>query len=207
MIKKQQRWIALLVVCTFMWLLQVSTMPVAAANAPEQISSASSAQGPRFIEEEGDSGYRAKKKSALPIILIGVGVVAIAAVLFLVVLKTSYDIVGTWKETDTLISGTTTMVFSGNKSSGSLELPDYSDTGTYTVDGKTVHFEFNTPGYNYNFVFDGQFDSKDKMSGTVKFYSNGAVDDEGTWSATRTATTPTGNSKLPMANRPAKNQK
>ena len=85
-----------------MWLLQVSTMPVAAASAPEQIGSANAEQAPRFIEEEGDGGYQAKKKSILPIILIGVGVVAVAAVLFLVVLKTKYDIIGSWSETNTI---------------------------------------------------------------------------------------------------------
>jgi hypothetical protein len=203
MIKKQQKWIALLVTLTFVWLLQVSTMPVAAANAPEQISSAGSEQGPRVIEEEGDSGYHAKKKSILPIVLIGVGVVAIAAVLFLVVLKTSYDIVGTWEETNTMMTGTTTIIFSGDKSSGTLELQEYIDTGTYSVDSKTVHFEFNASGYDYNFVYDGQFDTKDKMSGTVKYYEGTTVADQGTWTANRVATT-AGNGKRPMANRSAR---
>ena len=98
MIKKQQKWIALLVTLTFMGLLQVSTMPMTAANAPEQISSANSEQAPNFIEEEGDSSYQSKKKSIMPVILIGVGVAAVAAVLFLVVLKTKYDITGAWTD-------------------------------------------------------------------------------------------------------------
>jgi hypothetical protein len=92
MIKKQQKWIALLVTLTFMWLLQVSTMPMAAANAPEQIGSAGAEQGPDYVEAVGHKVAPAKKKSILPIILIGVGVVAVAAVLFLVVLKTKYDL-------------------------------------------------------------------------------------------------------------------
>ena len=96
MIKKQQKWIAVLVTLTFVWLLQVSTMPALAADSAEQISSANAEQGPRFIEEEEGGGYKAKKSSALPIILIGVGVAAVAAVLFLVVLKTKYDITGEW---------------------------------------------------------------------------------------------------------------
>ena len=173
MIKKQQKWIALLVTLTFMWLLQVSAMPLAAANAPEQIASASKEQGPGFIEEEGDSGYQTPKKSILPIILIGVGVVALAAVLFLVVLKTNYDIVGSWLESNTIwTQGNTTIVFSGDKKSGTLALEEFIDTGTYTVDGKTVHFEFHAAGQIYNWVYDGQFDSKDKMSGTVQFKQN-----------------------------------
>ena len=188
MIKKQQKWIALLVTLTFMWLLQVSTMPLAASSAPEQISSANTEQAPRFIEEEEDGGYRAKKSSALPIILIGVGVAALAAVLFLVVLKTKYDIVGSWRASDTILTDTITIIFSGDKKSGNLTLEEFTDTGRYTVDGKTVHFEFNTPGYDYNFVYDGQFDTKDKMSGTLKYYSNNVLEEEGTWQATRIAT-------------------
>jgi hypothetical protein len=200
MIKKQQKRIAILVTLTFVWLLQVSTMPVAAANAPEQISSASSEQGPRVIEEEGDSGYHAKKKSIMPIILIGVGVVAIAAVLFLVVLKTTYDIVGTWDESNTMFSEGTTIHFNGDKKSGTLDMEVYSDTGTYSVDGKNVHFEFNTPGHGYNFVYDGQFDDKDNMSGTVKYYEGSTVAEQGTWSANRVSTS-AGSGKLPMGNR------
>jgi hypothetical protein len=206
MIKKQQKWIALLVTLTFVWLLQVSTMPIAAASAPEQISSANAEQAPRFIEEEETSGYPAKKKSILPIILIGVGVVAVAAVLFLVVLKTTYDITGSWSETNTMWTGGTTITFTGNKSSGTLELAEYTDTGTYTVDGKTVHFEFNTPGYGYNIVYDGQFDEKDKMSGTVKYYEGTTVATQGTWTATRIAAT-AGTGKLPMVNRPTRKLK
>jgi hypothetical protein len=203
MIKKQQKWIALLVTLAFVWLLQVSTMPLAAAGTAEQVSSANHEQGPRFIEEEGHRGYHAAKKSILPYVLIGVGVVAVAAVLILVVLKTSYNIVGTWEETNTMMSNTTEIVFSGSKSSGTVELTDYIDTGTYTVSSKTVHFEFHATGYNYNFVYDGQFDTKDKMSGTVKYYEGSTVSDQGTWSATRAATT-AGSGKLPMAVRSAR---
>jgi hypothetical protein len=206
MIKKQQKWIALLVTLTFMGLLQVSTMPCAAAAAgtTEQISAANAEQGPRYIEEEGDSGFVAKKKSILPIILIGVGVIAVAAVLFLVVLKTSYDITGTWTETDTIwTGGDTTIIFSGDKASGTLRLEEFDDTGTYTVDGKTVHFEFSTAGSAYKWVFDGQFDEKDKMSGTVQYLYNNAVSDTGTWTATRNSAAAT-SSKLPMAKRTAR---
>ena len=131
MIKKQQKWIALLVTLTFMWLLQVSTMPLVAANAPEQISSANAEQAPSYIEEEGASGYQAKKKSILPIILIGVGIVAVAAVLFLVVLKTKYDIMGTWDfayiSTSPAHTWTWTLVFTGDKKSGVFV--DAGDTG------------------------------------------------------------------------------
>jgi hypothetical protein len=71
-----------------MWLLQVSTMPLGAANTTEQVSSANDEQGPRFIEEDGDSSYQVKKKgSILPYILIAVGVTAGIALLYFLVLK------------------------------------------------------------------------------------------------------------------------
>jgi hypothetical protein len=189
MIKKQQKWIALLVTLTFMWLLQVSTMPVAAANTPEQISSASNEQGPSFIEEEGYSGYQAPKKSILPIILIGVGVAAVAAVLFLVVLKTSYDITGQWSfsfiATNTTKNWTWTMTFTGNKKNGNFR-DNFDDTGTYTVDGKNVHFQFD----DFNVTGTGTFTSKDAMSGTATFVDviiGTTPVTAATWTATRTA--------------------
>lgn len=207
MINKHRKWIAVLVAFTFMGLLQVSAMPVAAANTTEQISSANSEQGPNFIEEEGDSGFVAKKKSILPYVLIGVGAAALGAILFLVVLKTSYDIVGSWTEIDTIYTaGATTIVFSGDKSSGTLALVEFDDTGTYTVDGKTVHFEFSVVGYTSKWVFDGQFDDKDKMSGTLQYLNNGAVEDTGTWQATRISTA-AGSGKLPMATRSPRKRK
>ena len=191
MIKKQQKWIALLVTLTFMWLLQVSTMPLAAANAPEQITSANKEQGPRFIEEEGDTVYRAKKSSALPIILIGVGVIAVAAVLFLVVLKTSYDITGQWSfsfvATNTTKNWIWTMTFNGDKKSGTF-IDYWSDTGTYTVDGKNVHFQFD----DFNITGTGTFGSKDAMSGTVTLTNvliDGVSVTAATWTATRVGTT------------------
>jgi hypothetical protein len=207
MMKKHQKWIALLVTLTFIWLLQVSVMPLAAASTTEQIGSANKEQGPSFIEEEGDSGYQTPKKSILPIILIGVGVAAVAAVLFLVVLKTKYDIVGSWSETNTIwTSGATTIIFSGDKKSGTLTLQGFIDTGTYTVDGKTVHFEFHAAGTTYNWIYDGQFNTKDTMSGTVKFSQNNVVTEEGTWSATRVATAAeTG--KVPLVSRDARELK
>jgi hypothetical protein len=190
MIKKQQKWIALLVTLAFVWLLQISTMPVAAASAPEQISSAGSEQGPRFIEEEGGSGYHARKKSILPVILIGVGVVAIAAVLFLVVLKTTYDIVGTWDFNYTSVSPaktwTWTMVFSGDKQSGTFD--DAGDTGTYTVDGKNVSISYD----DWDINLTGQFDGKDKMSGSATFTDltiYGLDINNATFTAVRTGTT------------------
>ena len=194
MIKKQQKWIALFVTLTFVWLLQISTMPMAAASAPELTSSTSNDQGPRFIEEEGDSGYQAPKKSILPVILIGVGVVALAAVLFLVVLKTSYDIVGTWEfnytSTAPAKTWTWTLVFSGDKKSGTFV--DAGDTGTYTVDGKNVTIRYNAPWDNNIAISGAKFDGKDTMSGTATFtdLKVGGIDVfSATWTATRAGST------------------
>jgi hypothetical protein len=171
MIKKYQKWIALLVVCTFAWLMQISTMPceAAAAGATEQISAANAEQGPRYIEEEGNGGFVAKKKSILPIVLIGVGVIAVAAVLFLVVLKTSYDIRGDWN-VSRIAAGSTfnfTVNFSGEKASGTFEADQSGNLlpGTYTVDGKNVEWIFES-GSNYT----GTFTDKDAMSGSYLKY-------------------------------------
>jgi hypothetical protein len=193
MIKKQQKWIALLVTLTFMWLLQVSTMPVAAASAPEQIASASTEQAPGFIEQEGTSGYQAQKKSILPIILIGVGVVAVAAVLFLVVLKTKYDIRGTWSVTAIWVghaqSPAFTLVFAGtSKDSGTFT--EGTTPGTYTADGKNVTWKYNA----YPITATGTFSGKDSISGTLASTLPGYTSG-GTFTATRTAAAAgTGNS-------------
>jgi hypothetical protein len=185
MIKKQQKWTALLVTLTFVWLLQVSTMPMAAANAPEQIGSANKDQGPRFIEEEGGGGYHAKKKSILPMVLVGVGVVAVAAVLVLVVFKTSYDIRGNWDVSRTSNGSTYdfTVTFSGEKASGSFEANQSGSllTGTYTADNKDVVWTFASSS-----KYTGTFSGKDTMSGTYLKYDGTTT---GTWTATRTAAT------------------
>lgn len=193
MIKKQQKWIALLVTLTFAWLLQVSTIPLAAANTTEQVSAASAEQAPSFIEEEGDAGYQAKKKSILPIVLIGVGVVAVAAVLVLVVFKTTYNVVGTWNfdyvSTSPANTWTWTLVFSGDKKSGTFN--DSGDTGTYTVDGKNVTIKYNAPWDNNIAIIGAKFDGKDKMSGTATFTDitiGGIEITSASWTATRAGT-------------------
>jgi len=137
--KNYKKLIAMTVIFTFLSLLQISAMPLRAEQAPAATGTSieNPEQAPNFIEEEGGSGYQAKKKSIVPVVLIGLGVVAVAAVLFLVVLKTKYDIVGSWSETNTIwTQGATVIVFSGDKKSGTLALEGFLDTGTYTVDGR-----------------------------------------------------------------------
>jgi hypothetical protein len=188
MLKKQQRWIALVVVCTFMWLLQVSSMPLAAAGASAQIGSATAEQGPDYVEAISHKAAPAKKKSILPLVLIGVGALAVtAAVLFLVVLK-NYDITGNWSiswrwTAGSTASDTVAFTFVGTKKSGAVS-EGYGDTGTYSVDGKNVTWTLSS--YDPQFVWTGKFDGKDKMSGTMALPSQG---DSGTWTATRVVTT------------------
>jgi hypothetical protein len=182
MIKKQQKWIALLVTLTFMWLLQVSTMPMAAAGTTEQAGLVNAEQGPGYVEAAGHKYVPPPKRSILPYILIGVGVVAVAAVLFLVVLKTKYDITGSWTFVFVGPSQVTyVLTFTGTKASGSFKfdiVPAY--TGPYTVDGKNV--TMSIPGFT-GLQFSGQFTAKDTMTGTW-------IDGSATynWTATRNAT-------------------
>jgi hypothetical protein len=190
MIKKQQKWIALLVTLTFMWLLQASTMPVAAADSAAQVSAANAEQGSGVVEAVGHKVAPAKKKSILPIVLIGVGVVAVAAVLFLVVLKTKYDLRGTWSLTRSSefywITNPRTFVFAGtSKDSGTLTVTGFADNGPWTADGKDVSFTMTTNG-TYLWTFTGAFTDKDTLSGTLN-YHDASHDINGTWTATRTA--------------------
>ncbi|MBN2399505.1 MAG: hypothetical protein JXI33_04105 [Candidatus Aminicenantes bacterium] len=123
MIKKQQRWIALLVTLTFIWLLQVSKLPLNAAGNSEQVRAAHAEQEPDYFEAIAQKTAPAKKKSILPWILIGVGVLGVtAAVLFLVVLKKDYDITGAWNFVFTTGGGSVSYVktFSGTKKSGTF---------------------------------------------------------------------------------------
>jgi hypothetical protein len=183
MIKKQKKWIALFVALTFMWLLQVSTMPVAAAGTTEQVGSASAEQGPDFVEAAGHKVAPAPKKSILPIILIGVGVVAVAAVLILVVFKTKYDITGSWTFIFTGPSSVIfTITFTGTKASGNYVTAGNSGlAGTYIVEDKNVTLTVNSFP---TIQFSGQFTDKDTMTGT---YVEGSA--HYTWTATRMATT------------------
>ena len=166
MIKKQQKWIALFVALTFIWLMKVSTMPVAAAE-----------QGPDYFEAAGNKPAPAAKKSILPYVLIGVGVVAVAAVLFLVVLKKDYDIVGSWH---IILTGTgggapnkdyDPVIFTGDKKSGTYQVETFYDgMGTYTVDGKTVTLRSTHASYP-NWVWNGEFTDETHISGTATFES------------------------------------
>ena len=185
--KHYRKWVAVSVIFAFLCLLQASTMPLRAEQSQGQSKTTmkSAEQGPNFIEEEG-APYAAKKKSIVPVVLIGVGVVAVAAVLVLVVFKTNYDITGTWTinihfVTTGFTDYTSTWVFSGSKTSGTFVENDAGSTypGTYTVTNKKdVWFKYDA----YADTYVGQFTSKNQMSGT--FSTSGY---NSTWTAAKTS--------------------
>ena len=212
LIKVHKKTITLILIATFFYLIQITAMPLGAetsrASGNETMNSTGNETG--LIEQEAPAGYAKKKSSVLPIIIGVVAVGAIAAVLVLVVFKTKYDITGTWSVTDSTSSDSYDIVFSGDKKSGTLTLePTYLDTGTYTVSSKTVYFEYSATGYTYKWVYDGQFDDKDTMSGTVKYVPGGSgTTSTGTWSATRSTTTTSSiNKKATMGRAPAREVK
>ncbi len=174
MMKKHERWIALLVVCTFTWLIQVYTMPAAAAGTTEQVGSASAEQGPDYYETISQKAAPAKKKSVLPMILIGVGVLAVTAVVLFLFVLNKYDIVGTWSLTYNWLKGTYTYdaVFSGSKKSGTMTLGG-AIGGAYTVDGKKVTCYVQVSDQKLEFV--GEFSSKTHMSGQLNFYWDNVI--------------------------------
>lgn len=191
MSKTQQKWVALAVIFTFMGLLQVSAMPLRADQSPGQAGTTieDAEQAPNFIEEEGGGVIQPRKKSILPILIGVVAVGAIAAVLFLVVLKTKYDIVGTWDFNFSSASPAHTWVwtltFSGDKKSGTF-VDNFSDTGTYSVSDKDVTIDYNA----WDIQFIGKFDGKDKMTGSATFAGltvGGKDITSATWTATRLA--------------------
>jgi hypothetical protein len=84
MIKKQQRWIALLVAISFAWLLQVSAMPLAAIESSEQVAAAGAEQAPGFIEQLGPDWQR-PARIKLKTVLIIVGAIRIFGIIRLII--------------------------------------------------------------------------------------------------------------------------
>ena len=81
MIKKHGRWIALLVAITFAWVMQLSTMPLAAGDKTEAVP-ASAEQAPGFFEQLGPDWNR-RVKATTVLIIVG-AVVALALLYFLI---------------------------------------------------------------------------------------------------------------------------
>jgi len=163
-----------MVTLTFVWLLQVSAGPLAAAGTTAKVSSVEGEQGPDFLEAAGDKITPSPNKKVLPYVLIGVGVVAVAVILFLVILKTEYNITGEWTMNyyvpDTHAPITFSMTFIGDKKSGVTV--SGTTPGDYAVDDKKVTINLreirNEVPHRWEFI--GEFTSKSRIGGDFKCY-------------------------------------
>lgn len=131
-----------------------------------------------------------KKKKKFPVLLVVGGIVVVGVVLALALgggkkkepEPERFDIRGDW----TLILNYLGedipfyLSFSGSLTNGTFVDQD-GDTGTYTVNQRRVHFEYEF----YNIFFDGNFENRDLMRGTYQ-----ADDVTGNWRATRGFSTP-----------------
>ncbi|MBN2398841.1 MAG: hypothetical protein JXI33_00710 [Candidatus Aminicenantes bacterium] len=180
-IKQHRRGIALVVAFAFFWLIQVGSLPLPAeseSSQPTDVSVQADSQ-PGAIEHISAPTPRAARKSPLLPILLGVGLLATAAVVVYFFVLKHYDIRGSWNTQITWVGGwidDPVITFSGTKKSGTLT-STYDDTGTYTVDGKNVSWRFD---WDPTFVWTGTFTDKDSMSGTINWDG-----DTATWTATR----------------------
>jgi hypothetical protein len=163
--------VAVAVASVFFMVIGVAAYPL---HAQEQ---------PGAIEQSGKANVQSGGGSILPIVLIGVGVLAIAAVLIFVVFKTTYDITGSWVFVFTGTGGNAgdgsdQITFTGTKDSGTWAfVPNSNYNGTYTVTDKTVSMPVTgEPTFHGN----GTFTAKDTMTGT---WVEGA--DTWSWTATR----------------------
>ena len=66
-----------MVAITFAWLLQVSSMPLDAADTTEQIVAASAGQATGFVEQEGDDWERVMPRTAPVLLILGVVVLTL----------------------------------------------------------------------------------------------------------------------------------
>lgn len=78
--ERNKKWITLVVLVTFIWLSYLASAPLPAATENDSSS-------PMAVEKAAAGRPVVKKKSILPLVLIGVGVLAAAAALYFLVLK------------------------------------------------------------------------------------------------------------------------
>jgi len=182
MIKKQQKWIAMFVALTFMWLLHVSAMPLSAAQAKPQPGNSQGSDQPGVVEEVAlDAGFHMSRRNALPYVIVGVGVVAAAAIiLFSGILKQMYDIQGNWlfswkRDQDNYWWGQNErMTFTGSKTSGNAAL--YSNgtierQGPYTISKKNMQavlerYQPPSPTPYIHMTLSGSFQDNNTITGT-----------------------------------------
>jgi len=184
-ITRNKKKIAVIAAFSFFYLIGIGSLPLTA------VDSASADREPGAIEKIDSGGTHAAKKSPIIPILIGVAAAgAVAAVLLLVVFKSSYNIVDTWSgpfaSDSSTHQWTVTITFAGDKKSGTFVYHDsdgWDETGTYSVDGKDVTFAFDSEEDPIQFT--GSFSDKDHMNGTWLHAPVGAT---GTWTLSRGAT-------------------
>jgi len=177
--------IAFVVLIAFVTMMQVAAVPAGLAPTSSEVTvTGADEQAPGLIEQTSAKKVVKKKSALVPIIIGVVAVGAIAAVLVLFVFKGN-DIRGTWQVTRFLEGSSTPFIFpitfTGEKKSGTFVAVQGGNnlTGTYTVDGKTVNFDFGAGSSTYT----GTFTDKDNLSGTT-VHTSGKT---GTWTAVRTA--------------------
>jgi hypothetical protein len=141
----------------------------------------------KMIEQPAPT--REKKKKKFPVLLVVGGIVVVGVVLALAMggkkkepEPERFDIRGDWTVVINYFGDEFSWYFTfrGSLTSGTF-VDQEGDTGAYTVNQRRVHFEYD----QWVIVFDGNFENRDRMSGTLQT-------DEGTggWHATRGFSTP-----------------
>ncbi len=191
MFKTIERLFTVFLIISLLSLGQLAAMPASGSGSDAFSRGPAADEDQGLVEIEDDyAPSRHRKSSAAPIIIGLLAAGAVAAVLFLVVLKTKYNIVGTWNmvvKAPGYLDWTTTITFSGDKKSGSFRDGE-GDTGTYTVDGENVVFSYSA--FDWNFT--GRFMDKNSMSGNHDFAG-------GTWSATKSGASISGDQAKPLS--------
>jgi hypothetical protein len=126
-----------------------------------------------------------KKKKKFPALLVVGGIVVVAVVLALVLKKKDsstpevevFDIRGDWTVIVNFLGTDIPFYinYSGSLTNGTFVDQD-GDTGTYTVNNRTVHFEYDY----YVLSFDGSFTGQDTMNGNYETDTT-----SGSWRGTR----------------------
>jgi hypothetical protein len=177
----KRRLLTLFVIAALAWMVPLNPLQLRATESA--ITAADT--GPGVFERQAPAASVGRRSLLLPIVIGVVAAGAIAAVLILVVFKTSYDVTGTWDIAYRWSNSNDThhfsITFSGDTSSGTCTINDAGDilTGTYTQDKKNVSWIHNVETHP---VYAGTFSDKNTMAGTMT-----AGNATGTWTGTRTA--------------------
>ena len=165
-IKRFRVIIALVALVAFFGLVNLSASPAAGEMSAGAI-------------ERTGAPHQAKKSPLLPIV-IGVAVVGVvAAVLILVVFKTKYDPIGSWDFWWKDVPGDEWTIhhltFSGDRTSGTLFYVEGNVSGTFSLDGKKLHFVVMFTAED-TVIADGEFQDKDTVTGSYTAPLSPSVD-------------------------------